>query len=159
MRFIRLAMHVRSHTARDAYQILSDFDRYPQHCDAVQHAASETVDGVRVSHWEVKFRSGLLRWSEADAFDPDALTITFRQLTGDVARFEGAWRCSTAGDGADVVFAAWLDMGVPSLADALEPIAARTLIENTVSIVRGLMGDAELLSTDVQAITEAQAVA
>jgi hypothetical protein len=36
-------------------------------------------------------------------------------------------------------------MGIPSLADALEPIAVRTLVDNTVSIVRGLVGRAELV--------------
>ena len=33
--------------------------------------------------------------------------------------------------------------------DALEPIAARTLIDNIVSIVRGLVGRAELVASDV----------
>ena len=40
-------------------------------------------------------------------------------------------------------------MGIPSLADALEPIAARTLTDNIVSIVRGLVGSAELVTSDV----------
>jgi hypothetical protein len=40
-------------------------------------------------------------------------------------------------------------MGIPSLADALEPIAVRTLIDNIVSIVRGLVGSAELVASDV----------
>ncbi len=40
-------------------------------------------------------------------------------------------------------------MGIPSLADALEPIAVRTLVDNIVSIVRGLVGDAELVESDI----------
>ena len=40
-------------------------------------------------------------------------------------------------------------MGIPSLADALEPIAVRTLTGNIVSIVRGLVGHAELVTSDV----------
>jgi hypothetical protein len=47
------------------------------------------------------------------------------------------------------MFSARLDMGIPSLADALEPIAARTLIENIVSIVNGLVGHADLVASDV----------
>ena len=38
-------------------------------------------------------------------------------------------------------------MRIPSLADALEPIAARTLIDNIVSIVHGLVGEAELVES------------
>jgi len=47
------------------------------------------------------------------------------------------------------MFAARLDMGIPSLADALEPIAVRTLTGNIVAIVRGLTGRAELVASDV----------
>ena len=47
------------------------------------------------------------------------------------------------------MFSARLDMGIPSLADALEPIAVRTLIDNTVLIVRGLVGRAELVASEV----------
>ncbi|MGB6577359.1 MAG: hypothetical protein WBF34_05530 [Streptosporangiaceae bacterium] len=47
------------------------------------------------------------------------------------------------------MFSVRLDMGIPSLADALEPIAVRTLIDNTVSIVRGLVGSADVVTSDV----------
>ena len=102
-----------------------------------------------MSRWEVSFRAGLLRWTEQDTFDPGALSITFRQLEGDVAVFDGSWQCSDAAPGSEIVFSARLDMGIPSLADALEPIAVRTLTGNIVSIVRGLTGSAELLASDV----------
>ena len=80
---------------------------------------------------------------------PGALSITFRQVEGDAAVFDGSWECVDAGHGSEIVFAARLDMGIPSLADALEPIAVRTLIDNIVSIVRGLVGSAELVASDV----------
>jgi hypothetical protein len=55
-----------------------------------------------------------------------------------------------AAPGSEVLFSARLDMGIPSLADALEPIAARTLIDNIVSIVRGLVGPAELAESAIE---------
>jgi Polyketide cyclase / dehydrase and lipid transport len=110
---------------------------------------TEVSENVTVSAWEVSFRVGLLRWTEEDTFDPAALSITFRQLEGDIAVFDGSWQCADAAPGSEIVFSARLDMGIPSLADALEPIAARTLTDNIVSIVRGLTGSAELLAADV----------
>jgi hypothetical protein len=104
---------------------------------------------LAVSHWEVTFRAGLLRWTEEDTFDPAALSITFRQLDGDVAVFDGSWQCSEAASGSEILFCARLDMGIPSLADALEPIAVRALTDNIVSIVRGLFGQAELVASEV----------
>jgi uncharacterized membrane protein len=136
--------------ASDVYQTLADFERYPQLCDAVRSVAvTQVSDDVTVSHWEVTFRAGLLRWTEQDTFDPGALSITFRQLEGDAAIFDGSWQCLDAATGSEIMFSARLDMGIPSLADALEPIAVRTLTDNIVSIVRGLVGRAELVASDV----------
>jgi ribosome-associated toxin RatA of RatAB toxin-antitoxin module len=151
MRTIRLRLHVPRTSASDVYATLADFERYPALCEAVQTVAVTEVSEHRtVSQWEVTFRAGLLRWTEEDTFDPGALTITFRQLEGDVAVFDGSWQCVDAAQGSEVLFSARLDLGIPSLADALEPIAARTLIANIVSIVRGLVGSAELVASDLE---------
>jgi len=136
--------------ASDVYATLADFERYPELCDAVQSVAVTAVSENRtISRWEVTFRAGLLRWTEEDVFDPGALSITFRQLEGDIAVFDGSWKCVDTAQGSDILFSAKLDMGIPSLADALEPIAVRTLIDNIASIVRGLVGSAELVASDV----------
>ena len=151
MRAVRLRLHVPNQSASDVYAALADFERYPVLCEAVQKVAvTEVSENVTVSAWEVTFRAGLLRWTEEDTFDSGALTITFRQLDGDIPVFDGSWQVVDAGPGSEVLFSATLDMGIPSLADALEPIAARTLIANIVSIVRGLVGSAELLESEME---------
>jgi ribosome-associated toxin RatA of RatAB toxin-antitoxin module len=150
MRTVCLRLHVPHKSASDVYQTLADFERYPDLSDAVQNVAvTEVSENLTVSRWEVTFRAGLLCWTEEDTFDPSALSITFRQLEGDIAVFDGSWECVDAVPGSEILFAARLDMGIPSLADALEPIAVRTLIDNIVSIVRGLVGHAELVTSDV----------
>ena len=152
MRTVLLRLHVPDKPASDVYQTLADFERYPDLSDAVRSVAvTEVSENRTVSQWEVTFRAGLLRWTEEDTFDPGALTITFRQLEGDAAVFDGSWQCLDAGPGSEIMFAARLDMGIPSLADALEPIAVRTLTGNIVAIVRGLTGRAELVASDVAA--------
>jgi ribosome-associated toxin RatA of RatAB toxin-antitoxin module len=152
MRHVRLQLHAPHRPARDVYTTLADFERYPELSDAVQSVAvTEVSENVTVSSWEVTFRAGLLRWTEEDILDPDALSITFRQLDGDIAVFDGSWQCADdpRGTGSEIVFNARLDMGIPSLADALEPIAVRTMSDNIVAIVRGLVGQAELVASDV----------
>jgi ribosome-associated toxin RatA of RatAB toxin-antitoxin module len=152
MRTVRLRLHVPHKSANAVYTTLASFELYPTLCDAVQNVVvTEVSENLTVSRWEVTFRAGLLRWTEEDTFDPGALTITFRQLEGDIAVFDGSWRCVEAAQGSEVLFSARLDMGIPSLADALEPIAARTLIGNIISIVRGLVGNAELVASDTEA--------
>jgi ribosome-associated toxin RatA of RatAB toxin-antitoxin module len=150
MRIVRLRLHVPDRSASDVYATLADFGRYPELSDAVRSVAvTEVSENFTVSQWEVTFRAGLLRWTEEDTFDPVALSITFRQLEGDAAVFDGSWECAGAAQGTEIVFSARLDMGIPSLADALEPIAVRALTDNIVSIVRGLVGRAELVASDV----------
>lgn len=152
MRSVRLRLHVPHKPANEVYATLADFERYPELSDAVQSVAvTEVSENLTVSRWEVTFRAGLLRWTEEDTFDPGALSITFRQLESDIAVFDGSWQCSDAARGSEIVFAARLDMGIPSLADALEPIAVRTMTDNIVSIVHGLAGRAELITSDVAA--------
>ena len=150
MRTVVLRLRVPDKPASDVYRTLADFEQYPELSDAVRSVAvTEVSENHTVSDWEVTFRAGLLRWTEEDTFDPGTLSITFRQLEGDAAVFDGSWRCVDAGQDSEIVFSARLDMGIPSLADALEPIAVRTLIDNIVSIVRGLVGPAELVVSDV----------
>jgi ribosome-associated toxin RatA of RatAB toxin-antitoxin module len=142
MRSVRLDVTVPGTDADTAYAVIADFSRYPELAPAVRSVAvSDLGDNSSVSRWEVNFRNGVLRWVEEDTFHPETRTIEFHQLEGDVDVFDGYWSCAPTEGGARVVFAADIDLGIPSLAAALEPIAARTLVENTVAIVQGLLGD------------------
>jgi ribosome-associated toxin RatA of RatAB toxin-antitoxin module len=143
VRSVQLHMTVPGRHAAEVYDTLADFPRYPEFSPAVHRVTiTEIGDTVSKSEWEVAFRAGILKWAEQDTFDRAALRIDFRQLEGDIALFEGSWACSDTDSGASITFAARLDMGIPTLADALEPIAVRTLVDNTVAIVSGLFGGA-----------------
>lgn len=147
MRSVVLRFEVLIETPDQVYETLSNFARYPALCDAVQSVRIRAAgENTTVSEWEVSFRAGLLRWVEEDTFDRAARSIVFRQLEGDLALFEGSWACEATEQGVEVTFRAKLDMGIPSLADALEPIAVRALIENTRSILSGLFGSSALLN-------------
>lgn len=155
MRTVSLTINIPGRSPDEVFATLSDFARYPELSSAVRSVTVSKVGGdVTVSSWEVAFRAGILRWVEQDTFDRSARSITFRQLDGDVALFDGSWRCARSTHGTTISFDARLDMGIPSLADALEPIAARTLVENTLSIVRGLFGEQTLLMTSHVGVPE-----
>ena len=78
-----------------------------------------------------------------------AVLKRLEEIDIDVAVFDGSWHCLEDGEGAQIAFQARIDMGIPSLADALEPIAARTLVDNTVAIVGGLLAGAVLHESSV----------
>jgi uncharacterized membrane protein len=141
MRSVTLTAHVPGQDAARVYARLSDFASYPAHSESVRSVTVTDVTGdTTLSRWEVAFRNGILRWSEEDTFDRTGLRIEFRQLEGDVDVFEGSWACVDVDGGSRLTFEARIDLGVPTLADVLEPIATRALLDNTTSIVRGLFG-------------------
>ncbi|MGY1638697.1 type II toxin-antitoxin system RatA family toxin [Geodermatophilus sp. SYSU D00742] len=142
MRSVTLTAHVPV-PADAAYRRLRDFAAYPAHCPAVRTVTVTDVDGdAAVSRWEADFRNGVLRWTEQDTFDDPGRRISFVQLEGDVDVFRGSWRCRPGDGGCRITFTAEVDLGIPTLADVLEPIAVRALAENTTSILTGLFGPA-----------------
>ncbi|MGW8375584.1 SRPBCC family protein [Streptomyces sp. ODS28] len=129
---------------------LADFTAYPRYTDTVReviitgagptHGNGTGKGSTVASHWSVNFRNGVLCWSEYDRIDPVALTIDFAQLEGDFERFEGGWRVTAEGAHTQVCFTALFDLGIPTLAAILDPVARQALVESISSILRGLFG-------------------
>ena len=139
MRSVQLELTIPHRDSADVYATLADFARYPEFSPAVRSVTvTRASELVTISEWEVSFRRGLLHWVEEDSFDSEARRIDFRQLQGDLALFDGSWDCADIEGGTRITFRARLDLGIPSLADALEPIAERILVDNTAAIVSGL---------------------
>ncbi|GAB4587105.1 type II toxin-antitoxin system RatA family toxin [Nocardia sp. IFM 10818] len=128
--------------AATSYERISDFARYPEVTDAVVSVDyAESDDRGVISTWVVKFRRGLLRWTERDVFDRAAGTIEFEQLTGDFTSFHGRWQITATEQGAEIGFTAEFDLGMPTLADILDPVAESALRDNITLILRGLLGE------------------
>jgi ribosome-associated toxin RatA of RatAB toxin-antitoxin module len=142
MRSVITETVVPSALAETVFALISDFEAYPRHTEAVREVTVTAAgDGVVESAWSVNFRNGVLRWSERDRLDPVARRITFEQTGGDFEAFEGSWLVEQAGEDAVVRFEARFDLGMPSLAAIIDPIAADALTTNVHAILRGLLGD------------------
>ncbi len=122
------------------FATICDFARYPAHTPSVREVEVRPVaPGVVDSTWSVEFRSGLLRWSERDHIDQDRRVITFAQTSGDFDTFTGSWTVEQDGLDTRIAFSADFDLGMPTLAPIIDPIAASTLVENLQVILRGLL--------------------
>jgi ribosome-associated toxin RatA of RatAB toxin-antitoxin module len=125
----------------EVFSAVADFGSYAEHTDTVRKVVVTAVDGGAVqSAWEVNFRNGVLAWTERDVVDPVARRIRFEQVDGDFAVFTGAWSVEPDGVGSTVRFTASFDLGMPSLAPMIDPIAVRTLVDNVQAILGGLLG-------------------
>jgi ribosome-associated toxin RatA of RatAB toxin-antitoxin module len=144
MRTVRLRATVGiDHSA--AYERLAAFTDYPKHAEAVRSVeVSDLTESSCVSRWAFAFRGGVLRWTEADTFDRAAGRIDFDQLDGDLDVFTGYWQVSRLPGGAEIVFDLLFDLGLPTLAEFLEPVASNATIENMTNLITGLFGSAEI---------------
>ena len=147
------AVTVRVATGLDpdqAFDRIRQFERYPELTTAVQEVCLEpaAADGSVLSRWTVHFRNGLLRWTERDSFHPDARTVVFEQVKGDFSVFTGSWRVVGTPGGSEVTFDSAFDLGIPTLAAILDPVAISALRTNILLILRGLLGDMVERSSD-----------
>jgi ribosome-associated toxin RatA of RatAB toxin-antitoxin module len=155
MKHVEILAQVNGYSVTDAYARISDFPRYPDFSEAVRAVTLlEARPDYTLSSWEANFRQGILQWVEEDHFDRANNTIHFNQTEGDADYFAGSWRviphedertrstgCRTE-DACRIHFTAAIDLGIPTMADILEPIAERALHENIRSIISGLFPSA-----------------
>lgn len=140
MRRVELDAVVAATPAETVFENVVRFDKYS---DLAPHVQSATVqqtlpEPTGKSSWELHFRSGLLRWSETEHFDPAALTIGFEQDAGDFDSFAGTWTLTQQGADTSVKFVADFDFGIPSLEGILDPIAERVIRETIAWALVGL---------------------
>jgi ribosome-associated toxin RatA of RatAB toxin-antitoxin module len=156
MRRVTVEATVPDADAAEVFARLQDFSSYPLYTDAVREVVIEGTDeSGTTSDWAVNFRGGILRWRERDVIDPVARTIDYEQVEGDFERFEGDWRVTSEGDAVRVVFTARFDLGIPTLAPIIDPIAERALRENIQTILLGLLGAGVTFADASSALQEA----
>ncbi len=140
---ISVTVDVRAEVDPDeAYRRLVDFEQYPRLTSSVRGVDVDRSDGpdTLTSSWAVDFRGGILQWTERDTLDRPRRVLTFEQVVGDLDHFAGSWRITAADGGCAVRFDAELDMGIPSLAAIIDPIADAALRDNVLQILSGLLG-------------------
>jgi len=129
---------------KDVYERLKDSDVYlrsaPQQVKSVTNEPVDEPDQA-ITHWEIYFRNGLLRWSERDFYDDANTTLSFQQTDGDFDFFEGDWVITQAdGDEVLLTFNATFDFGVPSLESIIDPVAIRVLRQAMSAIITKIFG-------------------
>jgi hypothetical protein len=128
-------------SADDAFGVLRELDRHVREGEVILSLRLEDeVGGTRVSHWETRFRNGILRWTQRDVLDPDARTMTFALSEGDAETLEGQWRIEPAEVGCLIHFACDFDLGIPSLSEFLDPVAVRLLRETVEAQLTDIFG-------------------
>lgn len=124
------------------YRLLSDMERFPQFMRSVESlTVLERGEGYTVSEWVARLQGARFRWVERDQFEPDR--ITYKQQSGDLKQFEGAWELMPEGEGTRVRLITEFEFGMPMLAALLNPVARVTLRDNAMAMLRAVREQVE----------------
>lgn len=147
MKTVSMRVRVPGTDPRRAYDQICDFARYPELTDAVEEVvvSPPDADGSVVSEWLVHFRTGMLKWTERDVFEPGRRVVSFVQLSGDFEVFEGQWRVEERDGGSEICLDASFDLGIPTLAELLDPVAEASFRANILRILSGIFGGSSFL--------------
>lgn len=135
--------------ADEVFERIADFADFGTHVPSVDRITvsdDDPASGTRLSSWSVHFRGGLLQWVERDVVDRAERTVVFEQSSGDLGSFDGRWAVGehehsdlvNTGSRVGITFDAAVDIGIPSMADLLNPVAATELADGVHRIVDGL---------------------
>lgn len=116
---------------------IEDYPRYMENVRAVRVISDE--GSTRTSEWSTLLKGSVLEWTEEEHIDAFDHRITFNQLDGDLDLFAGHWQLETLSPTSTraTLFVSF-EIGIPLLADMLNPVAVRALRENSQHMLRGI---------------------
>jgi ribosome-associated toxin RatA of RatAB toxin-antitoxin module len=118
-----------------------DVESYEESMDNVRWVRLVGPDDehTRRAEWSVLLKGSILEWEEEERLDHDAHKVVFKQLRGDLEFFDGYWTLEELGPNETRAhFEVEFEIGIPMLAEMLNPVAQRALEENGTEMLRGL---------------------
>lgn len=135
-------VHTRHTTDQHAdlvWAALLDLESFPSYMEEVRDIRILAEDGDRrVSEWKVLLKGSELEWQEEELIDRLHRRIEFHQTEGDLAYFNGQWQVTEHAEGSTVELQVEFDIGIPLMAEMLNPVAARALEDNSRRILAQL---------------------
>lgn len=121
------------------YELAKDMESYPRFAPDVDSV--KVIDrgpGYTVTAWQARLQGKPFRWTERDEFDDQTPGIRYRQVDGDLKRFEGEWRFEAQGEDCKVTLTVDFELGIPMFAAMLNPIARVVVKKNSEGLLEGL---------------------
>lgn len=128
--------HVGACTPEALWAVLLDCESYPSYMDGV-HEVTVTADegDRRTSAWVVELKGSEMEWEQRDEVDADRRRLSFRQVDGDLAHYEGYWEVTPSGEGAALELNVEFDIGLPLVAEMIHPAVAKALEGYQLAII------------------------
>ena len=121
------------------YPILKNMDEYPEFMtDLVSVEIIERIGNTTISKWVSNVDGRIIKWTELDTFDDENMHISYKQLEGDLKKFEGEWVLTPVTDGTEIKLTVDFEFGIPMIAGLLNPILKKKIRDNSMNMLKAL---------------------
>lgn len=138
MPFVEVTMPVMC-DRHEIYPILKEMEKYPEFMeDLISVEVLERKENTTVTKWVSNVDGRTIKWTELDVFDDENLHISYRQLEGDLKRFEGEWSLTPIDGGTEVKLTVDFEFGIPMIAGLLNPILKKKVRDNSANMLKSI---------------------
>jgi coenzyme Q-binding protein COQ10 len=138
MPYVEVSIPVKADPS-DIYPILKDMEKYPEFMtDLVSVEVLERQETTTITRWVSNVDGRIIRWTEQDIFDDARMHIAYRQIDGDLKKFEGEWVLTPNGDGTEIKLTVDFEFGIPMIAGLLNPILKKKVRVNSENMLKAI---------------------
>lgn len=135
---VDITMEIRA-PAKSVWETVLDIESYPSTMENVRSVliCEQISSTEHRSAWSIALKGAILEWVEHDVIDHPTMVMSFSQVSGDLSMFEGQWRLvERSPELTEVSFEVVFEIGIPLLAEMLNPVATRSLHDNCAEMLR-----------------------
>lgn len=123
----------------EIYAILKDMEKYPLFMkDLVSVEVVDREDNTTVTKWVSNVDGRIIKWTELDIFDDVNMHIAYRQIEGDLKKFEGEWILSSGDGETEIKLTVDFEFGIPMISGLLNPILKKKVRENSMNMLKAI---------------------
>lgn len=131
----------------EIYQIIKRMEDYPKFMkDVISVETLEKGKNTTITYWVTKVDGRTIKWKELDQFDDEKCHIAYKQISGDLKRFQGEWILEESDLGTKVVLTVDFDFGIPMIAPLLNPVLKKKVKQNSQNMLENIKKKMEDLS-------------
>ena len=128
---VRVTYEYPSQRIEHIWQLVVNVASYPDFMDHVVAVNIEDGDSSnRICLWKVLFNGNELEWREENRVDHSQYVMSYHLIEGDLSELRGRTTLEAEGNKALLHYDVYFDLGIPSLADLLNPLGEKEIRKN-----------------------------
>jgi coenzyme Q-binding protein COQ10 len=121
------------------YPILKEMDKYPEFMtDLVSVEIIDRDGNTTITKWVSNVDGRIIKWTERDIFDEANFRIAYKQIDGDLKKFEGEWILTSLEGATEIKLTVDFEFGIPMIAGLLNPILKKKVKTNAENMLKAI---------------------